>query len=200
MRDVLEAVMLIRRWLRRHNLMAHNLKVWIDLPRREAFGAERTLEMEMVREGTFGPVYGGRTVLDGVEVKFGVFQLIDHQERALHEMHERYSRLSYRYWDEVLRLREQTARMSRALEKIEAWQDFPATGRTWESGQPMSYATAYGSNGERDYMRGVARDALEAVSAMEKKTYGHTIIGGRADDGEARIGGEGAGPDGARSG
>jgi len=52
-------------------------------------------------------------------------------------------------------------RMRAALEKIERWfGEFPATGRTWDDGSPMSYGAAYGSNGERDYMRGVARAAL----------------------------------------
>lgn len=49
-----------------------------------------------------------------------------------------------------------------ALERIARWHgEFPATGRTWPGGDPMSYAAAFGSNGERDFMRQVAREALE---------------------------------------
>jgi hypothetical protein len=54
-----------------------------------------------------------------------------------------------------------------ALERIERWQgEFPATGKFWEntdgtiSDRPISYGAQNGSNGERDFMRAVARDAL----------------------------------------
>jgi hypothetical protein len=54
-----------------------------------------------------------------------------------------------------------------ALERIERWHgEFPSTGRTWDDkpgGEPMSYAAVNGSNGERDYMRQVAREALAAA-------------------------------------
>ena len=60
-----------------------------------------------------------------------------------------------RHYAEAERLRE-------ALEKVERWQ-FPPTGKFWESGTPVSYGAAYGSNGERDYMRNVARAALAAT-------------------------------------
>lgn len=57
-------------------------------------------------------------------------------------------------------------RQKEALEKIERWVgEFPDTGRTWpadQGGGPVSYGAQYGSNGERDYMRGVARAALKA--------------------------------------
>lgn len=56
-----------------------------------------------------------------------------------------------------------------ALEKIERWFDeFPETGKMWpakQGGGKVSYGSAYGSNGERDFMRGVARDALAQTSA-----------------------------------
>lgn len=68
---------------------------------------------------------------------------------------------------EVAELREQLAKMRRALTRIEKWHDeFPPTGVFWpnidgtNSDRPMSYGACYGSNGERDYMRSVARDAL----------------------------------------
>ena len=50
-----------------------------------------------------------------------------------------------------------------ALEQIERWDGFPSTDKTWEgSGEPVSYGAAFGSNGERDFMREVARKALAA--------------------------------------
>lgn len=53
-------------------------------------------------------------------------------------------------------------RLRTALERIERWfGEFPPTGRYWEpGGREMSYGAAFGSNGERDYMRQVAREAL----------------------------------------
>ena len=54
-----------------------------------------------------------------------------------------------------------------ALEKIEKWfGEFPESGSFYDGDKdmPVSYGCAYGSNGERDYMRGVARRALENAS------------------------------------
>lgn len=63
---------------------------------------------------------------------------------------------------EVLPSNEKTLRA--ALERIAKWfGEFPDTGRTWDDGSPMSYAACYGSNGERDYMRQIARVALEST-------------------------------------
>lgn len=54
--------------------------------------------------------------------------------------------------------------LRKALERIERWfGEFPDTGRTWPDGSPMSYIALYGSNGERDFMREIAREALAAV-------------------------------------
>ena len=50
-----------------------------------------------------------------------------------------------------------------SLEQIERWDGFPSIGEVWEeSGEPVSYGAAFGSNGERDFMREVARKALAA--------------------------------------
>jgi hypothetical protein len=62
-----------------------------------------------------------------------------------------------------------TEKMIRALEIIARWQ-LPETGKFWEnqdgtlSDRPMSYEACWGSNGARDYIRGIARDALEIKS------------------------------------
>jgi hypothetical protein len=58
-------------------------------------------------------------------------------------------------------------RLTEALRSIEAWK-FPPTGKFWpntdgsntDSERTMSYGACYGSNGERDYMRSIARAAL----------------------------------------
>jgi len=52
-----------------------------------------------------------------------------------------------------------------ALRAVVEW-DMPETGKCWpnddgtQSDRPMSYSACYGSNGERDYIRTLARDAL----------------------------------------
>lgn len=60
------------------------------------------------------------------------------------------------------RLEEENGRLREALEIIETWKAFPATGKSWhdDPARPMSYGFCYGSNGERDFMRDVARSAL----------------------------------------
>ena len=58
--------------------------------------------------------------------------------------------------------REEIGRLRAALARIEKWTgEFPPTGEFWSvSKLPISYGAQWGSNGERDYMRSVARDAL----------------------------------------
>lgn len=54
------------------------------------------------------------------------------------------------------------------LERIVRWHgEFPETGAFHgnDTSRPISYAAAYGSNGERDYMRGLAAQALDLIAA-----------------------------------
>jgi len=67
-------------------------------------------------------------------------------------------------------LREQLATARAALERISRWHgEFPPTGKFWEntngtiSDRPMQYGACYGSNGERDFMRAIAGNALDAT-------------------------------------
>ena len=54
-----------------------------------------------------------------------------------------------------------TERMEAALRRIARWHgEFPRSERFCDDGTEMSYAGAFGSDGERDYMRQVALDAL----------------------------------------
>ena len=56
-------------------------------------------------------------------------------------------------------------RYRNALERISKWfGEFPPA--TSHDGTPCSYGSAFGSNGERDFMRKIAKVALDA--AMEK--------------------------------
>jgi hypothetical protein len=61
---------------------------------------------------------------------------------------------------------ERAKELEEALEKIARWiGEFPETGDKWDDGTPVSYGAAFGSNGERDYMRTIASDALKKASA-----------------------------------
>lgn len=53
-------------------------------------------------------------------------------------------------------------KLTAALEKIARW-ELPATGTFWdeEKTRPTSYEGEYGSNGARDYIKSVAREAIE---------------------------------------
>lgn len=60
--------------------------------------------------------------------------------------------------------------MYNALLKIQTWfGEFPHTGKYWQnedgsiSDREMSWSVCFGSNGERDYMRKVASEALSSV-------------------------------------
>jgi len=61
--------------------------------------------------------------------------------------------------------------MERALLEIANWNDFPETGEYWdeEKTRPMSYGGWYGTNGERDYMRTLARYVLNEIGEYEKE-------------------------------
>lgn len=70
---------------------------------------------------------------------------------------------------------ERELRMEAALRKIARWhKEFPPSGHfypTTTNGEmtEMSYGAAFGSNGERDYMRQVALDALNGTPATNEK-------------------------------
>lgn len=48
----------------------------------------------------------------------------------------------------------------KALKIIEKW-GIPPTGKFHENGTPKSYDYCYGSNGEKDYIRSVASEAVD---------------------------------------
>lgn len=59
------------------------------------------------------------------------------------------------------KMQEELARCKAALQRIAKWKgEFPATGKFHDNGEPMSYSYCYGSNGERDFMRNLAAEAL----------------------------------------
>jgi len=59
---------------------------------------------------------------------------------------------------------EREERLETALKRIAKWFDeFPPTNQFWDETKerPMSYASCYGSDGEREFMRDLAKKALE---------------------------------------
>lgn len=50
------------------------------------------------------------------------------------------------------------------LEKVANW-ELPDTDKTWDDGTPMSYTAAFGTNGARDYFKGLARLFLNNLHA-----------------------------------
>lgn len=63
--------------------------------------------------------------------------------------------------EDMLKLLDEHARMKEALRRVATWHgEFPVSGQFFASGEPMPYGFCFGSNGERDYMRGVAREGL----------------------------------------
>ena len=76
------------------------------------------------------------------------------------------------FYDENEKALKRAPLMHAALRRIQTWFGmFPATGQFWDKDRkdPMSYAACYGSNGERDYMREVAREALESPIPSDGK-------------------------------
>lgn len=63
----------------------------------------------------------------------------------------------------------QVKQMRAALEQIVRWDGFPRVPDRDDPSKDYSYGVAYGSNGERDFMRDVARRALFAPPATERK-------------------------------
>lgn len=60
----------------------------------------------------------------------------------------------------ILWAAQEIKRKDRALATIVEWGPFPETGLFHPDGTPQSYGWCYGSNGQRDYMRDIARAAL----------------------------------------
>lgn len=66
----------------------------------------------------------------------------------------------FRNRDAIMAVEDQASRVASleaALAEVEAWKMPPATNR---DGKPSTFAAQYGSNGEREYIRGIARAAL----------------------------------------
>lgn len=65
----------------------------------------------------------------------------------------------------IQELEYENERLREALRIVQQWQ-LPPTGKFWdkEETQPMSYGACYGSNGERDYMKAIANEALSFKS------------------------------------
>lgn len=65
-----------------------------------------------------------------------------------------------------------STRLKAALQTIADWA-LPATRDFYASGNPVSYEANYGSNGAREYMRTIAREALAVLPAHPPVTCPH---------------------------
>jgi len=72
-------------------------------------------------------------------------------------------------------------RLRAALERISRWHgEFPETGKHWPNGTPTSYQVEHGSNGERDFMRGIARAALADTAQAPITAAARDVLAERA--------------------
>lgn len=62
--------------------------------------------------------------------------------------------------------RELCVELMGALQSVAQWDNFPPTGKFFESGAEMSFEFCYGSNGARDHMREVARAAISKAEQI----------------------------------
>jgi len=67
--------------------------------------------------------------------------------------------------DEMDKLRARLEVAVGALEAVNGWK-MPETGRHWDDGEIMSYGACFGSNGERDFIRNLSREALDKIRGM----------------------------------
>lgn len=74
------------------------------------------------------------------------------------------------------------------LRKISDWQ-MPETGEFWNDDpqKPMSYAACWGSNGERDYVKGIAQAAIYAAEERSEVVYVFSSVKPSSDDEAAAI-------------
>ena len=73
----------------------------------------------------------------------------------------------------TMTVEEQRDRLLAALEKIERW-EMPPCNHTMDDGRPMSFALAYGSQGEKEHIRKIAHFAL--ADCEEKPVYSEIPI------------------------
>lgn len=70
--------------------------------------------------------------------------------------------------NEVRNLKNKIKRLEEALGKIERW-EMPNTNQFHSDGTPVRYGILYGSNGERDVIRKIARIALNGPSKYSQE-------------------------------
>ena len=93
-----------------------------------------------------------RPLMDALEVA------IARNECSPHDMYQNMMGTCDQDEKEIAELKAENERLKEALTKINQWQLPEAELR---SGEKCSYGVAYGSNGERDYMRSIAYKALK---------------------------------------
>lgn len=77
--------------------------------------------------------------------------------------------------------------LTKALDRIRRW-DMPRTGEYHDNGEEKSYSWCYGANGERDHVRSIAGEALDAVG--KEDGFAIPIVPDPNRDGWYQVGGE----------
>jgi hypothetical protein len=102
---------------------------------------------------------------------FGFIDAVELAEDALHEAtREAAAEAIKTVGAQLERAEEQVKTLREALKRIERW-DMPASGRFWDAEKtlPMSYASAFGSQGEQAVIVGIAAAALAATQPEAAK-------------------------------
>lgn len=100
-----------------------------------------------------GLILGGQGALDAAMAPFKELDRLRAENQTLRN-------IAVTADEERDALRSRVEGLEKALRTIIEWGPFPETGHHHPDGTPMSYGWCYGSNGERDYMRAIARAAL----------------------------------------
>lgn len=83
------------------------------------------------------------------------------------------------YAIQLVAAQERIKTLEAALTIVVKW-ELPPTGRFWDDNvTPMSFGACYGSNGERDFMRHVANEALLPNTVKDKEDEKETRMDGK---------------------
>jgi len=106
--------------------------------------------------------------IENTYVLFSDYQKLEEENEGMRFVADKLAFVAQEFNKTNKALRDRVKVLEDALGRIEKWHgEFPKTGRQWNDGTEMSYAAAYGTNGERDYMREIARLALNPPTGKE---------------------------------
>jgi hypothetical protein len=117
---------------------------------------------DMAFIATFNPVRV-LSLLDEVSALSGANERMGRLGRAIERERDEALATVEQLRDRASAAEARVGELAETVARIERWfGEFPETGKFWDDGTPMSYGACYGSNGERDFMRALARTALSS--------------------------------------